>query len=145
MTDTSQGSVYQLGVGKSHLRRVAPEHAFTAANGIAISPDNNVLYVSAWGDGIDAVDLRSGSGKPLSHADNICLAFIDGLYATGPNLIAIQNGLMQPRIVRFRLSTNGQEIRNMAVLERQPSCFFPTLADREVTNLTRDIPLPLSK
>jgi sugar lactone lactonase YvrE len=64
VSDTSEGSIYQLNTQSNTLRRVAPEHTFTAANGIAISPDERMIYVSAWGDGIDMIDLRSGSVKP---------------------------------------------------------------------------------
>ncbi len=123
VTDTSEGSVYQLDIRSNTLRRMLPEHTFTAANGIATSPDGNIVYVSAWRDGIDVIDLRSGSVKPISHPDNVCLAFIDGLYAMDGSLIAIQNGPMVPRIVRFRLNKSGREIVEMTTLERRNPLF----------------------
>lgn len=123
VTDTSEGSVYRLNSRTNTLGVLAPPHRFTAANGIAISPDEKMLYVSAWGDGIDVIDLPSGSVKPIAHADNVCLAFIDGLYAIGQSLIAIQNGPMLPRIAQFNLSKNGRQIVGMTMLERRNPAF----------------------
>ncbi len=123
VTDTSEGSVYELANESGTFRKIAPEHTFTAANGIAISPDDKMLYVSAWGDGIDIIDLASGSVQPLPHPANVGLAFIDGLYATEGSLIAIQNGPMLPRIVQFKLSNSGREIVGMTTLERRNPLF----------------------
>lgn len=123
VSDTAEGSVYQLTSGTTALERVAPQHTFTAANAIAISPDEGLLYVSTWGGGIDAINLQSGAVKSLIHPDDICLAFIDGLYATPRSLIAIQNGLMLPRIFEFRLGENRLQIVAMRVLERRNAAF----------------------
>ena len=123
VTDTSEGSVYQLNPKTKKLRRVAPDHTFTAANGIALSPDETTIYVSAWGDGIDSIDLHSESVTPLPHPGHVSLAFIDGFYATKGSLIAIQNGPMLPRIVQFSLNTSGRKIVAMTVLERRNPSF----------------------
>lgn len=123
LTDTAEGSVYRLPSGTTTLQRMAPQHTFTAANGIAISADETLLYVSTWEDGIDVIDLHSGAVTPLAHPDNICLAFIDGLYAIQQTLIAIQNGPMLPRIVEFRLSQNRLQITGMRILERRNPAF----------------------
>jgi hypothetical protein len=67
VSDTAEGSVYQLSSGTSTLQRMAPQHTFTAANGIAISTDETLLYVSTWEDGIDVIDLQSGAVVPIIH------------------------------------------------------------------------------
>lgn len=61
VTDTAEGSVNQLIPGTTALRRVAPQHTFAAANGIAISGDERLLYISTWEDGIDVIDLHKGA------------------------------------------------------------------------------------
>ena len=123
VSDTADSAVYQLPSGTSTFQRMAPHHTFTAANGIALSADEKLLYVSTWEDGIDVIDLRSGAVVPIVHPDNICLAFIDGLYATQRSLIAIQNGPMLPRIAEFRLSQNNLQIVSMRLLERRNPAF----------------------
>ena len=123
VTDTPEGAVYVLESPGNALRKLVPDHTFTAANGIALSPDEKTLYVSAWGDGIDAVDLKTLRVMPVPHPATVCLAYIDGLYAIPGSLIAMQNGPMVPRIMRFTLSPDGQKILGMSTLERRNPLF----------------------
>ncbi|HWF46377.1 MAG TPA: hypothetical protein VG168_05185, partial [Bryobacteraceae bacterium] len=123
VTDTKGGAVYKLSSENDGLQRLAPSHVFTAANGIALSPRETTLFVSSFGDGIDAIDLASQSVRALPHPADVCLGYIDGLYALDGSLIAIQNGPMVPRIVRFALSSGGSEILSMKVLERRNPLF----------------------
>jgi glutamine cyclotransferase len=123
VTDTSEGSVYQLRPGDNVLRRMAPDHRFTAANGIALSFDEKLLYVSAWGDGVAAIDLRTRAVEPVRHSDRVCLSFIDGLYWVDGNLVAIQNGPILPRIVQLKLDKRGKRVMAMTILERRNPLF----------------------
>ena len=123
VSDTAEGSVYQLPSRTTALQRMAPQHKFRAANGIAISANGTLLYVSTWGDGIDVIDLPSGAVMPMIHPRDVCLAFIDGLYAIQGSLIAIQNGPMLPRIVELGLSKSQRQILAMKVLERRNQAF----------------------
>lgn len=119
VTDTAEGSIYRLGKGSNMLRRIAARHTFTGANGLTMSPDEKFLYVSAWEDGVAAINLRTEAVSPLIHPSNVCLAFIDGLYATGRSLVAVQNGPMSPRIVEFVLDESGAQITSVRLLERR--------------------------
>jgi DNA-binding beta-propeller fold protein YncE len=123
VTDTRGGAVYSLSSENGSLERLAPTHVFTAANGIALSPDERTLFVASFGDGVATIDLASQSTVPLPHPADICLGYIDGLYAIKGSLIAIQNGPMVPRIVRFALSSDGRAITAMKVLERRNPLF----------------------
>ncbi|MBV8897112.1 MAG: SMP-30/gluconolactonase/LRE family protein [Acidobacteriaceae bacterium] len=123
VTDTKEGAVYRIATEDKRLERVLPDHAFTAANGIALSANEKTLYVGNFGDGITAVDLTSRSATPVLHPANVCLGYIDGLYAIEGSLIAIQNGPMVPRIVRFDLSADGRAIVDMRILERRNPAF----------------------
>lgn len=123
VTDTKEGAVYKVSSQDKRLERFLPGRVFTAANGIALSTDERTLYVANFGDGITAVDLASQSARPMSHPANVCLGYIDGLYAIKGSLIAIQNGPMVPRIVRFDLSADGRAILNMQILERRNPVF----------------------
>ena len=123
VTDTAEGSVYRLSPGTIALQRIASQHAFTSANGISISIDGRLLYVSTWEDGLAVIDLQSGAVAPMIHPDHVCLAFIDGLYTTDGSLVAIQNGPMLSRIVEFTMSANHRQITAMRVLERRNPAF----------------------
>lgn len=123
VTDTKAAAVYKYLRSRNALKQVAPQHSFIAANGIALSEDERTLFVSAFGDGIATVDLASESVRPLPHPPDVCLGYIDGLYFWKGSLIAIQNGPMLPRIVRFTLSHDASEIIAMDVLERRNPLF----------------------
>ena len=122
VTDTKGGAVYKLAARSRKFERLAPEHEFTAANGIALSADERRIFVANFGDGITTVDLATRSAKPMPHPAGVCLGYIDGLYATKNALIAIQNGPMTPRIVRFVLNPGG-EITSMRILEQRNPWF----------------------
>jgi sugar lactone lactonase YvrE len=92
-------------------------------NGIALSPDGNLLYVSTFPDGITVFDLKTSVATPIGRPANLCLATIDGLYFHRGALIAIQNGVMSPRVVRFNLTRDLRVIRRFEVLERRNPLF----------------------
>ena len=123
VTDTKAGAVYRSRPTEEGLTRLAPDHQFTAANGIALSSDEKTLYVSAFGDGVTVVDIASETTHPLVRPSDVCLAYIDGLYFQQGSLIAIQNGPMVPRVVRFRLNPELNRIENQEVLERRNPLF----------------------
>ena len=123
VTDTKEGSVYEFSTRSDTFHRIDPAHTFTSANGIALSPDERTLFVSSFPEGITAIDLASQSAKAVAHPSDTCLAYIDGLYAQKGSLIAIQNGPMAPRIVRFVLGRDGRSISSMKTLEQENPLF----------------------
>ena len=121
LTDTRAGAVWRLANNAAALSRIPGQ--FRAANGIAVSPGNRTLYVSTFPDGITVVDLATGSSAPIARPANITLAYIDGLYFYRGALIAIQNGFMNPRVVRFTLDRSLRTIARLEVLERRNTLF----------------------
>lgn len=121
LTDTRTAAVWILRSGTSELTKLPGQ--FTAANGIALSPNADLLYVSAFPDGITLVDLNTRTATPIARPAGICLAMIDGLYLHDGALIAIQNGFMTPRVVRLKLSANLRSIERLEVLERRNPLF----------------------
>ena len=121
VTDTRAGAVWHLKNDSADLTKLPGK--FEAANGIAMSPNGRLLYVSTFGDGISVVDLQDGIVVPIGHPSNLCLATIDGLYFHRGSLIAIQNGFMTPRVVRFVLRRDLRAIERFDVLERRNPLF----------------------
>jgi sugar lactone lactonase YvrE len=121
LTDTRAGMVWHLANGAADLTRLSERFEF--ANGIAISPDGRLLYVSTFPDGITILDLKTGRATPIGRPANLCLATIDGLYFHRGALIAIQNGFMSPRVVRFNLTRDLRVIERFEVLERRNPLF----------------------
>jgi SMP-30/Gluconolactonase/LRE-like region len=121
LTDTPAGAIWYLANNASDLVRLPGR--FESANGITLSPDARWLYVSTFPDGITVIDLKTRAAKPLVHPRELCLATIDGLYFHDGSLIAIQNGFMAPRVVRFVLTRDLQAIDRFQVLERRNPLF----------------------
>lgn len=121
LTDTPAAAVWHLAKGADRLQQLTGR--FAAANGIALSPDARLLYISTFPDGITVIDLNSGLARPIARPTNLCLATIDGLYFYRGALIAIQNGFMTPRVVRFALSRDLRAIVRFDVLERRNPLF----------------------
>ena len=121
LTDTRAATVWTLPNGAADLASLPGK--FIAANGIALSEDAGLLYVSAFPDGITLVDRKTGAASPVARPTGLCLAAIDGLYFYGGTLIAVQNGIMNPRVVRFKLSGDSRAIEGMEVLERRNPLF----------------------
>jgi sugar lactone lactonase YvrE len=123
VTDTRAGAVYRLRNTIGDLEVLPGAEKLPAANGIALSPDQTRLYLASFGDGISLVDPASGKTRPIARPPNICLAYIDGLYAYRRSLIAIQNGPMTPRVVRLHLDNSRDRIVRLEVLERRNPIF----------------------
>lgn len=121
LTDTRAGTVWSLSWPSAELTQLPGR--FPSANGIALSVDESLLYVSTFPDGITILDLKTQTATPIARPEGLSLATIDGLYFYRGDLIAIQNGFMTPRVVRFRLSRNLRAIESLAVLERRHPLF----------------------
>jgi len=121
LTDTRAGAVWRLANGSADLTRFPGR--FQAANGITLSPDERLLYVSTYPDGITVVDLKTQTATPIARPAGLCLAAIDGLYFHGSALIGIQNGPMTPRVARFRLGRGLRSIEGFEILERRNPSF----------------------
>jgi hypothetical protein len=121
LTDTPAGTVWRLANGAADLERIPGSFQF--ANGIALSPDGRFLYVSTFPDGLRLVDLLTYTNGPLARPAGLCLATIDGLYFHRGALIAIQNGIMSPRVVRLVLTRERRAIERFEVLERRNPLF----------------------
>ena len=125
VTDTRVGAIYRLRHSDGDLENfLAGADQLPAANGIALSPDQTKLYVASFGDGISIVDPASGKTRPIARPPNVCLAYIDGLYAYRRSLIAIQNGPMTPRVVRLYLDSTRDRISKTSKFSERRSPIF---------------------
>jgi sugar lactone lactonase YvrE len=122
-TDTQAGTVYRIGADKQRLEIFDPGLKLQGANGIAISDDDKTLYVAGFPDGIRVVDIASKTSRAIGHPPDLCLGNIDGLLYYKGSLVAIQNGVMTPRVARYKLTPDGRDIASFEVLERRNPAF----------------------
>jgi sugar lactone lactonase YvrE len=131
LTDSHGGSVYRVRAGADSLERFLDGGSrLVYPNGVAVSPDGAALYV-AHVEGLSRVDLRARGGAPVaepvtSSAPHFA-GMIDGLYACGRDLIAVQSVVDHQRVVRLRLDPAGTRLTAAEVLERRhPAYELPT-------------------
>jgi SMP-30/Gluconolactonase/LRE-like region len=121
LSDTRAGAVWHLAPGAMQLNKLSARFEF--ANGITLSPDGRLLFVSTFPDGITVLDLKTQIAAPITHPPDLCLSTIDGLYYYHGTLIAIQNAFMSPRVVRLVLTPDLRGIQRFDVLERRNPLF----------------------
>jgi hypothetical protein len=119
VTDSRAGTVYWVSRATERLAVFTPPLKIEAANGIAISDDGTKLYVAGFAEGITVVDVASRSHHAIAHPADLCLATIDGLSFYNGSLIAIQNGVMAHRVVRYRLARDLNKIEGFEILDRR--------------------------
>ncbi|WP_143828013.1 SMP-30/gluconolactonase/LRE family protein [Anaeromyxobacter sp. Fw109-5] len=126
VTDSEAGAVYRLVPGASSLAEVVAEGTFVYANGIAFA-EGRLLVADALG--LWEVNPQGGGGAPrrLAGPPGFPLGGIDGLSAQGRTLVAVQNGLGTPRIVRLELAAGAGRVERAWVLEAaNPLWHLPT-------------------
>jgi DNA-binding beta-propeller fold protein YncE len=101
--------------GDLELYVALPERSFP--NGIALSPDQTVLYV-ATSQGIARIDRGDRSISILAAAELNRTAGLDGLYAIDGALIAVQPD--PGAVIRFDLETGGTGISAITTLLGPP-------------------------
>jgi SMP-30/gluconolaconase/LRE-like protein len=123
ITDTKAATVYWIDHRTDRLQPLNPALKIEGPNGIALSDDGRKLYVAGFPDGLTVIDLPSGKFRPVAHPADLCLATIDGLAFYKNTLIAIQNGVMTHRVVRYYLTPNLNAIDRFEILERRNPLF----------------------
>lgn len=86
-------------------------------NGITVSDDRNVLYV-ADDLGVIRMDLRTNQAQDVKPSAHDTMAGVDGLYWYQGGLVGIEYGTGAYRVMRWKLSADGREVKSSEVLER---------------------------
>ncbi len=148
-TDSLENSVYRFDPAARTFRILAVHRPLFYPNGIALSSDDQRLYV-ADSLGVVTVELASGASRDVDPGPRSTLAGIDGLYWHNGSLIGIQNSIGSPRVAAFRLSSDGLRVTRTNVLENRSNlCVLPTtgairgsdfffIANSQIDNMNND-------
>jgi sugar lactone lactonase YvrE len=127
-SDSRAPIVWRIRAGTDSLERFIESPLLLSAQGLALTPDEQTLYLADYSRGILKIDLSSRSLTLLPCRDGVLALGIDGLYLAGGTLIGIQNGVDPHRVVRLTLDSNRDSLIESEVLERRhPSYSEPTL------------------
>jgi len=126
VTDSLANRVYRFDRTAHTFSEVVLCRPVYYPNGIALSGDGRLLYI-ADAFGILQVVPSEGSCREINPGRANTVSGVDGLYWHNGDLIAVQNGLGEPRVARFKLSHDGLTVTATTVLEyRSPSVELPT-------------------
>ena len=116
-TNTGTGEVFRASPNHDGLEPFLPPNSVIQANGIAVSPDDKLLFVAGW-IGVARVDIATRQVRLLSKLRAISDANLDGLYFYQNSLVGIQNPDVHPgRVMRYYLSPDRNAITRAEVLE----------------------------
>ncbi len=125
VSDAKAGHVFRLAPGASAMVRIAsvPRGSF---QGLAVSPDGTRLVFANYRDGFWGLDLASGVLAKLEAPADAQLRGVDGVTRDGAALIAVQNGVAPPRVLRLTLDAGWTAIARVDVLARDAGMAEPT-------------------
>ena len=122
VTDSEGRALWRLRSGADRLERVhGGANDFTYPNGVTVSADGRRLYVAHM-EGLSTMPLDgAGAGRLVRVAtpSGTSAGGIDGLYACGDGLLAVQRLLDFQQVTRFRLSPDGLRVTGAEALERR--------------------------
>jgi hypothetical protein len=126
VSDALAGTVLRLRPGGARLEELVPAHTFASPQTPALAPDGKAILVPDWTLGLLALPPAGGAPEPVRGPDDLVTGGIDGLVAVEGGVLAVQNGIVVPRLVRLWLDPEGRRITRWAVLARGPELADPT-------------------
>jgi DNA-binding beta-propeller fold protein YncE len=127
-TDSLTPALYVLRRGADRLEPVIEGEPFVSPQGLDFTTDEKRLFVADYAKGIFVVDLLTKRYAPLAPAPDSTMLGIDGLYFYRGGLVAVQNGVNPPRVVRLFLSKDLSRVERFEVVAANDPAFDePTL------------------
>jgi sugar lactone lactonase YvrE len=126
MTDSNEPVLYRIAPGADSLVPFR-NSLFRSLQGIAPTPDGSAIYVADYSHGILRLDLASGAVIRVADASGSVSLGCDGIAWHRGTIVAVQNGVVPARVMRFTLSSDGTRFTNAEVLDRNPLADEPTI------------------
>jgi sugar lactone lactonase YvrE len=117
VTDSKDPALYRLRPGSDTLERVT-NVLFRSLQGLAPTPDGRSLYLADYSHGLLRVDLSTNTVTRVEDAPMVTALGCDGIAWDRGAIIAIQNGVTPPRVMRFVLDATGGRIIRAELLDR---------------------------
>jgi hypothetical protein len=101
---------------------------FWNIQGMTFSTDDRFLFIADYVKGIFRLDMKTKALAEVKSPTDASLKGIDGIYFHKNSLIAVQNGVVPLRSVRYFLNTDLDKITRFEVIDRNHPAFGePTL------------------
>ncbi len=128
VSDSRGGGVYVIrNIGVPYLEGLVPPGALRSPQTPALLSESRVLLVPDYSRGIAVIDLKSKALSWLAHPPELALSGIDGFYARGRVLLAIENGTVPERVLILKLDRTARKVQSWRVaVARAPNLGDPT-------------------
>ncbi|TDP02868.1 TPR end-of-group domain-containing protein [Flavobacterium sp. 245] len=128
ISDSAEPIIYKIEKENLVVWKDLRKEAFNL-QGIALNKKESKLFVADYLKGIISIDIKSQKGNWLEFSEETSKKGIDGLVFYKNSLIAIQNGVVPIRIVRYNLDETETKIIDFKVLDNNREEFNePALA-----------------
>jgi hypothetical protein len=128
VSDSLGGGVYVIrNTGAPILETLVPPGELRSPQTPALLSGSRVLLVPDYSRGVAVIDLKSKALGWLQHPPELALSGIDGFYARGRVLLAIENGTVPERVLVLKLDRTGRTVQSWRVaVARAPNLGDPT-------------------
>jgi len=116
VSDGAAGVLWVLRPGAEALEQLAGADALVSPQGSALSADGRTLWLADYSLGLLAVDPATGATQRLAQPADAALLGIDALLLHGNDLIAVQNGVRPPRVLRLEVDPLAATVRSWRVV-----------------------------
>ncbi|WP_337965810.1 hypothetical protein [uncultured Flavobacterium sp.] len=128
ISDSAEAIIYKIENESLVLWKDLRKEAFNL-QGITLNANESKIFIADYLKGILSIDIKSKKENWLEFPDNASKKGIDGLVFYNNSLIAIQNGVVPIRIVRYKLNESQTKIVDFTVLDNNRKVFDePALA-----------------
>jgi len=122
--DGSAPLIYRLRPGDERPEPFIGTPVFTGLRGIALSQDDQRLYVADYDLGLFFFNLdENREGFALGIPETLNLGGIDGLYQWDGHLVVIQNGVTPQRVLKLALDDSGSRVASIATVAKALPAF----------------------
>ncbi len=113
--DTRSPLLFRLVPGGEQLELFFGSPNFSSLRGLALSPDDRLLYVADYEQGIFIISTTGAQQAwQLAVPPTLNVTGIDGLYWWDGHLVIIQNGISPQRVMRLQLGADGLGVTAVA-------------------------------
>jgi hypothetical protein len=100
---------------------------FRSLQGVAPAPGAQVVFVADYSHGLLRVNVATGEVTRLRDAPRSTSLGCDGIAWHDGAIVAVQNGVVPPRVMRFELDSTWSRIVRAEVLDQNPVADEPTI------------------
>jgi sugar lactone lactonase YvrE len=128
VSDSKNNIIFKVNEKRGILERFYTTKEFWNIQGITLSDDGQVMFISDYIKGLYMLHIKSKLLIKYAELPDYTLKSIDGLTFYKGSLIAIQNGIQPMRVMRYHLSKDLATIVKAEVIDRaHPAFNEPTI------------------